>query len=139
MACERGLRWLHVGFELHLASFYRGAGFAPTEAGLMKLGDDGQPEALFGGQASEAVQQRLERGAPPSRGGAGRSGSGLRSVSSEVWIDPDPLARGSKRASEALRFGLRPPREGARAGRDVAKRASEALRFGFDPPSEGCR
>ncbi|WP_437310354.1 GNAT family N-acetyltransferase [Sorangium sp. So ce388] len=38
VARERGMRWLHVDFEPHLAGFYRGCGFAPTEAGLMKLG-----------------------------------------------------------------------------------------------------
>ncbi|WP_438010131.1 GNAT family N-acetyltransferase [Sorangium sp. So ce321] len=38
VARERGMQWLHVDFEPHLAGFYRGCGFAPTEAGLMKLG-----------------------------------------------------------------------------------------------------
>ncbi|WP_437818592.1 GNAT family N-acetyltransferase [Sorangium sp. So ce1078] len=38
VARERGMRWLHVDFEPHLAGFYRGSGFAPTEAGLMNLG-----------------------------------------------------------------------------------------------------
>ncbi|WAC66617.1 GNAT family N-acetyltransferase [Agrococcus sp. SL85] len=33
----RGIRWLHVDFEPRLASFYRGAGFAPTRAGLIDL------------------------------------------------------------------------------------------------------
>ena len=38
VAREHGMRWLHVDFEPHLAGFYRGCGFAPTEAGLMRLG-----------------------------------------------------------------------------------------------------
>jgi GNAT superfamily N-acetyltransferase len=34
---ERGIEWLHVDYEPHLASFYRGCGFRHTEAGLMRL------------------------------------------------------------------------------------------------------
>jgi len=34
---ERGAHWLHVDFEPHLESFYRGCGFGPTAAGLMRL------------------------------------------------------------------------------------------------------
>lgn len=34
---ERGAQWLHVDFEPHLAEFYRGCGFRPTEAGLIAL------------------------------------------------------------------------------------------------------
>ncbi|EJZ17416.1 GNAT family N-acetyltransferase [Rhizobium sp. Pop5] len=37
LARERGAEWLHVDFEPHLTGFYRGCGFAPTEAGLIKL------------------------------------------------------------------------------------------------------
>ena len=33
----RGLEWLHVDFVPELAPFYRKAGFAPTEAGLLRL------------------------------------------------------------------------------------------------------
>lgn len=36
-ARERGMHWLHVDFEPHLASFYRACGFRPTEAGLICL------------------------------------------------------------------------------------------------------
>lgn len=37
LARERGAEWLHVDFEPHLTGFYRACGFAPTEAGLIKL------------------------------------------------------------------------------------------------------
>ncbi len=37
IARERGAEWLHVDFEPHLTGFYRACGFAPTEAGLIKL------------------------------------------------------------------------------------------------------
>lgn len=30
---------VHADFEPHLAGFYQGSGFGPTEAGLMKLGE----------------------------------------------------------------------------------------------------
>jgi ribosomal protein S18 acetylase RimI-like enzyme len=36
-ARERGIAWLHVDYEPHLESFYRGCGFQHTEAGLMRL------------------------------------------------------------------------------------------------------
>lgn len=36
-ARARGAQWLHVDFEPHLAGFYRGCGFRPTEAGLIRL------------------------------------------------------------------------------------------------------
>lgn len=36
-AARRGAHWLHVDFEPHLADFYRGCGFTPTAAGLMRL------------------------------------------------------------------------------------------------------
>jgi ribosomal protein S18 acetylase RimI-like enzyme len=36
-SCEHGLAWLHVDFEPALAAFYRAAGFAPTDAGLLRL------------------------------------------------------------------------------------------------------
>lgn len=36
-ARRSGARWLHVDFEPHLAGFYRGCGFRPTEAGLLRL------------------------------------------------------------------------------------------------------
>ena len=39
LARERGAEWLHVDFEPHLTHFYRQAGFAPTEAGLIRLCD----------------------------------------------------------------------------------------------------
>lgn len=32
-----GMEWLHVDYEPHLDSFYRGCGFMPTAAGVMKL------------------------------------------------------------------------------------------------------
>jgi GNAT superfamily N-acetyltransferase len=51
LAAERGAHWLHVDYEPHLAGFYRGCGFRPTEAGLMRLSglrehgkDDGEPD-----------------------------------------------------------------------------------------------
>ena len=37
-ARARGAKWLHVDFEPHLESFYRGCGFRPTAAGLIDLG-----------------------------------------------------------------------------------------------------
>jgi GNAT superfamily N-acetyltransferase len=37
VAGERGIVWLHVDFEPHLAGFYRECGFRHTEAGLMNL------------------------------------------------------------------------------------------------------
>ncbi len=37
VARSRGATWLHVDFEPHLASFYRGCGFRSTEAGLIRL------------------------------------------------------------------------------------------------------
>lgn len=36
-ARDRGMVWLHVDFEPHLAGFYRGCGFSPTGAGLLRL------------------------------------------------------------------------------------------------------
>jgi GNAT superfamily N-acetyltransferase len=36
-ARERGIHWLHVDYEPHLAVFYRNCGFRPTEAGLLWL------------------------------------------------------------------------------------------------------
>lgn len=36
-AATRGADWLHVDFEPHLESFYRGCGFRPTAAGLIRL------------------------------------------------------------------------------------------------------
>ena len=36
-ARARGAEWLHVDFEPHLTGFYRGCGFRPTEAGLIRL------------------------------------------------------------------------------------------------------
>lgn len=39
LARERGAEWLHVDFEVSLAGFYRACGFAPTEAGLIRLYD----------------------------------------------------------------------------------------------------
>ena len=37
VAAERGAEWLHVDCEPRFAGFYRACGFAPTEAGLMRL------------------------------------------------------------------------------------------------------
>jgi GNAT superfamily N-acetyltransferase len=39
VARERGIHWLHVDYEPHLAGFYRDCGFRPTEAGLLWLPD----------------------------------------------------------------------------------------------------
>ena len=36
-ARERGAEWLHVDYEPHLEGFYRGCGFRPTPAGLIRL------------------------------------------------------------------------------------------------------
>jgi GNAT superfamily N-acetyltransferase len=36
-ARRRGIHWLHVDYEPHLESFYRGCGFQPTAAGVMRL------------------------------------------------------------------------------------------------------
>jgi GNAT superfamily N-acetyltransferase len=36
-ATDAGLEWLHVDYEPHLDSFYRGCGFCPTAAGLLPL------------------------------------------------------------------------------------------------------
>jgi hypothetical protein len=36
-ARERGIHWLHVDYEPHLAGFYQRCGFSHTEAGLMLL------------------------------------------------------------------------------------------------------
>ncbi len=40
IARQRGARWLHVDYELHLAPFYAGCGFRPTAAGLIRLAAD---------------------------------------------------------------------------------------------------
>lgn len=37
LAMIRGAEWLHVDYEPHLASFYAGCGFRPTQAGLIRL------------------------------------------------------------------------------------------------------
>ena len=37
IARDRGAEWLHVDYEPHLAAFYAGCGFTPTEAGLIRL------------------------------------------------------------------------------------------------------
>ena len=34
---ERGMEWLHVDYDPHLEAFYRGCGFEPTLAGLIRL------------------------------------------------------------------------------------------------------
>ena len=36
-ARARGAHWLHVDYEPHLDGFYRGCGFTPTAAGLLRL------------------------------------------------------------------------------------------------------
>lgn len=38
-ARDHGAKWLHVDFEPPLGRFYKGCGFAPTEAGLLNLGE----------------------------------------------------------------------------------------------------
>ena len=37
VARERGLEWVHVDYEPHLGAFYRSCGFAPTDAGIIRL------------------------------------------------------------------------------------------------------
>jgi GNAT superfamily N-acetyltransferase len=37
VAKERGIEWLHVDYEPHLDSFYRGCGYRKTDAGLLNL------------------------------------------------------------------------------------------------------
>lgn len=37
VARQRGAEWLHVDYEPHLEDFYRGCGFRPSAAGVMKL------------------------------------------------------------------------------------------------------
>jgi GNAT superfamily N-acetyltransferase len=37
VAAARGMEWLHVDYEPHLDGFYRGCGFQPTLAGLIRL------------------------------------------------------------------------------------------------------
>ena len=37
LARDRGAQWLHVDYEPHLDSFYRGCGFLHSTAGVMKL------------------------------------------------------------------------------------------------------
>ena len=37
-ARRRGAEWLHVDHEPRLEGFYRGCGFVPTQAGLIRLG-----------------------------------------------------------------------------------------------------
>jgi ribosomal protein S18 acetylase RimI-like enzyme len=37
IAKSRGLEWVHVDFEPELEGFYRGCGFSPTLAGLIRL------------------------------------------------------------------------------------------------------
>lgn len=36
-AAEAGAEWLHVDYEPHLDGFYRGCGFTPSAAGLLRL------------------------------------------------------------------------------------------------------
>lgn len=36
-ARKRGAHWLHVDFEPHLEPFYLSCGFAPTQAGLIRI------------------------------------------------------------------------------------------------------
>jgi GNAT superfamily N-acetyltransferase len=38
-ARSSGMKWIHVDFEPHLASFYHDCGFRATEAGLIRLND----------------------------------------------------------------------------------------------------
>jgi GNAT superfamily N-acetyltransferase len=37
VARARGMHWLHVDYESHLAGFYAACGFVPTPAGLLRL------------------------------------------------------------------------------------------------------
>lgn len=37
LAHQRSLEWVHVDYEPHLDSFYKGCGFKPTLAGLINL------------------------------------------------------------------------------------------------------
>ena len=37
-----GCEWLHVDYEPHLDGFYRGCGFGPTAAGLLRLRSTGE-------------------------------------------------------------------------------------------------
>ena len=37
VAADRGLEWVHVDYEPHLAAFYQGCGYRKTEAGLLNL------------------------------------------------------------------------------------------------------
>lgn len=43
-ARARGIEWLHVDYEPHLAPFYRGCGFTPTQAGLLRLREGPLPQ-----------------------------------------------------------------------------------------------
>ena len=36
-AAARGASWVHVDYEPHLDGFYRGCGFTPAAAGLIRL------------------------------------------------------------------------------------------------------
>ncbi len=38
-AREQDVEWLHVDYEPHLDGFYRGCGFQPTPAGLIRLSE----------------------------------------------------------------------------------------------------
>lgn len=38
VAKQRGIVWLHVDYEPELRAFYAACGFAPTEAGIRRLG-----------------------------------------------------------------------------------------------------
>ena len=40
-ARDAGCEWLHVDYGEELAPFYKACGFAPTPAGLIRLGDPG--------------------------------------------------------------------------------------------------
>lgn len=40
LARSSGAEWLHVDYDEELDSFYRGCGFRPTPAGLLRLADD---------------------------------------------------------------------------------------------------
>ena len=46
VAAEHGIEWLHVDYEPHLDSFYKGCGYQKTEAGLLNL-QKKQSEAGF--------------------------------------------------------------------------------------------
>ncbi len=39
LCATNGIEWLHVDYETDLEPFYQSAGFVPTKAGLIRIGD----------------------------------------------------------------------------------------------------